>query len=606
MIGTGGAGGGAGFGGAIFVANGGSLTLVNPGFSNNAVQGGVGGSNDTTGQGGNGAALAPDLFLNGVIPTIQVGSGLTLTLSNPICGAGNSLGANATLADANSGFIKTGAGTLTLAAANQFGGPVTVSAGTLITGAPAAFGPGTSAFTLASSATLDLNGYSLTAASLEGNGGTITNNGGGNVTLTLNNGPGNPFSGVITDHQTGNGTIALALTAGSLAFAGANTYSGGTTLANGTLAYADGNGAFGTGPLTINGATVLLSPVSILNPPSNLQVGALNGSAGVITAQYVGGERITVGNGGGSGSFGGTIQDTGPLFDRKTVGLTKVGGGTEVLTGSNSYGGGTQVSGGILQPKFPGSLPNFASVSVANGATLAVNVGGANEWVASNVDSLRGSASFSVGSSLGIDTTDGDFTYSSNIGGTLGLTKLGPNTTLTLTGTTSYTGPTLVVAGTLLFTNSASLGAVAVNPGATLMVIGGTFAASGGVNNSGTIRIEHGAVLSVPSGSSFVNSGLLDVITGSFTPPTGFVNNGIVLDSRVVKTKSFTRSGGIFSVVIDGYSGHTYQLQRGSSPANGSFTNLGAPQSGATGGVLTFNDASPDPTRGFYRVQVDP
>ena len=59
-------------------------------------------------------------------------------------------------------------------------------------------------------------------------------------------------------------------------------------------------------------------------------------------------------------------------------------------------------------------------------------------------------------------------------------------------------------------------------------------------------------------------------------------------------------------VTIDGYTGHTYQLQRSSSLTDDVFTNLGSSQSGTTGTVLTFTDSSPSPTQGFYRVQVDP
>ena len=426
--------------------------------------------------------------------------------------------------------------------------------------------------------------------------GPATNNG----TLTYYVDNDNHGNGITSVPISGSGVL---IKDGSGDFYGnnASTYSGGTTLLAGTLhpGISLGNTS---GPLTVNGGTVLLGF-------STLQIGALNGSAGLITpstSSFSTLFTITVGTGDGNGSYGGSIQDSGPSFNRFPVGLTKVGLGTQMLTGSNTYTHGTQISGGILQAKFPGSLPNLGSVSIAGGATMAVNVGGANEWATSNLDSLRTSAAFNPGSALGIDTSDGDFTYGSNFGGSFGLTKLGANT-LTLLGTVSYTGPTLVAAGTLLIPHSASLnGLLTVNSGATFLATSGVVSFNGGISNIGTIRIEHGAVLSVPIGSSFINSGLLDVITGSFTQPTGFVNNGIVLDSRVVKAKSFTKSGGTFSVAIDGYSGHTYQLQRGNSPTGASFTNAGPPQNGATGGVLTFNDQSPDPTRGFYRVQVDP
>ena len=70
------------------------------------------------------------------------------------------------------------------------------------------------------------------------------------------------------------------------------------------------------------------------------------------------------------------------------------------------------------------------------------------------MDTLKdlGATCWAAGSVLGIDTSNGDFTYGSGIGdagaNSRGLTKLGANT-VTLTGTNSYTGPTTVAAGTL-------------------------------------------------------------------------------------------------------------------------------------------------------------
>jgi hypothetical protein len=65
------------------------------------------------------------------------------------------------------------------------------------TGAIGFFGP----------ATLDLNGYGTTAASLFGFGGTITNGGNQASVLTLAGAAGGNFSGTIEDGA--NGTIAL-------------------------------------------------------------------------------------------------------------------------------------------------------------------------------------------------------------------------------------------------------------------------------------------------------------------------------------------------------------------------------------------------------------
>ena len=92
------------------------------------------------------------------------------------------------------------------------------------------------------------------------------------------------------------------------------------------------------------------------------------------------------------------------------------------------------------------------------GATLAVqaNVNGTTGWTSSQIDALWGNASWaSSTAALGIDTTQGDFTYGTNITGAFGLTKLGANA-LILTGANTYPGPTTVSAGTLQIGNGGS------------------------------------------------------------------------------------------------------------------------------------------------------
>ena len=79
-----------------------------------------------------------------------------------------------------------------------------------------------------------------------------------------------------------------------------------------------------------------------------------------------------------------------------------------------------------------------------------------------------------------------------------------------------------------------------------------------------------------------------------------------MLDGRVVKTKRATLTSGVFQIVVDSYTGHTYQFQRSSSLSGGVFAPLGSLQTGSTGSTLTFTDLTPPAGKGFYRVVIDP
>lgn len=242
------------------------------------------------------------------------------------------------------------------------------------------------------------------------------------------------------------------------------------------------------------------------------------------------------------------------------VARTFTGPGSFVLSGANTYTGGTTLSSGTLVVNnASGSATGPGNVTVGAGATLTDN------------GAIGGSVVVN-GTTNGAGTFDGAVTV--NSGGVFG------------------------TAGTVN-------GSLTVGPGGLLMLAGGALTGNGAVVNNGTIRLERGAALTIGAGGSFTNNGVLDIITGSLNAPAGFTNNGVVIDSSVVKTNSATLANGVFTVTVNGYTGHTYQLQSSASPAGDTFTNLGAAQSGTTGSVLTFTDPNPAAPQNFYRVQVD-
>ena len=139
-------------------------------------------------------------------------------------------------------------------------------------------------------------------------------------------------------------------------------------------------------------------------------------------------------------------------------------------------------------------------VFVGSSATLALAVGGTSGWSATNINGLLTSngTGFAVGSTLGIDTTNATsgFSYSNTIGGSMGLTILGPNT-LTLSQSNSFSGPTTVTGGTLALSNSGALqGSTLIAPtvGSVSFIGTGTSFTFGGLSGAGNITLTHTAV----------------------------------------------------------------------------------------------------------------
>jgi len=198
------------------------------------------------------------------------------------------------------GLVLAGSGTQILAGSNTYTGGTTISSGTL------QLGDG-----------LARNG------SVQGN---ILNNG----RLVF----ANPWPQTYTGTIGGGGALVMA-GPGTLTLTGSNTYTGGTTISNGTLQLGDGssNGYVQGNILILNNAALTFA----------------NG-----TAQ----------------TFSGAISGSGSL--------TKTGSGLLGLTTAGSYTGATTISGGTLQlqpPPPPANTPSIASfTSDANAGISPANI----------------------------------------------------------------------------------------------------------------------------------------------------------------------------------------------------------------------------------------
>ncbi len=419
--------------GAIVITSGAALDVQTSSVTNALFLAGAGpGSVGALYSSANGASLSGPLTLT---------APATINAANPISLSG-------IVSDNFGGYAltKTGTSTLTLSGANIYTGATTVSAGTLVLAS--ASGAGTNTITVSSGAALDVQAVIMNALNLSGTGGALggalvsSASGGtvaGNVVLSASStiNTANPITllGVVS------GAFALTKAgASTLTLAGVNTYLSGSTLAAGTLAFAY-SGLGPAGAITLSGGSLQYLPGNTQDISSRLVI-----SAGTTAVIDTNGNNVTFASGFGASGTGS---------------LAKTGLGILVLGGSNTYTGNTAVSAGVLQATSVNALQGYlvsGSVSVAAGATLALNVGGALDWTSAQLDTLRSNATFSNNSVLGLDASNGNFTYASVITGGSGVTKQGVNS-LTLNGNNTYTGPSTLLQGSLIVTSVSALGA---------------------------------------------------------------------------------------------------------------------------------------------------
>ncbi len=195
------------------------------------------------------------------------------------------------------------------------------------------------------------------------NAGINFNNANGGFTLAGNASIGSTSSTTIAEPITDNGNnynLTFAGT-GTIKLSVPSAYSGATTISGGILQIGVANALTNNASVTNNG-TLDLNAISIT-------IDGLSGS-GTVDTEAGGTPTLTVGANGGSGTLTGTINNS-----AGTLSLTKLGAGTETLSGGYTYSGDTVVSGGALSLVTSGTLPSTAgNLTVSNGAALTVDV----------------------------------------------------------------------------------------------------------------------------------------------------------------------------------------------------------------------------------------
>ena len=214
----------------------------------------IGALNMSSGNNDREVILNGDAMINVSSASIN-STGISKRLQLDGTSASNTIGAITNTTNSTAGsivnVIKANSSTWTLNGSNGYTGTTAVNGGTLKAGTTQAFGTN-SAVTMANAADaiLDLNNNNNSIGSLSGGGTTGGNVALGSAKLTVGGDNTSPaaYAGVIS------GTGSLAKTgSGNLVLSGLNTYSGGTTVDNGTLTLNTGGGSGAIrGTLTIN------------------------------------------------------------------------------------------------------------------------------------------------------------------------------------------------------------------------------------------------------------------------------------------------------------------------------------------------------------------
>jgi len=570
--GSGGPGADGGFGGAGGAGQGGTLTILDTGISGATVAGGSGGasgvgagpSSFNGSAGASGIASGQAIYLNAATANIGVTSG-TVTYANTIGGSG------AVNSGITTALVKSGAGTLALAANNTFTGDIIVNGGALAISSGANLGGANNQVFITSGATLAFTTNDLALASTHGIALS------GPASIDVASGLTVSILGAISDGvlagnliKTGAGTLTLSslktytgsttVNGGTLLAGAANVLiptslvmvnAGGTldlggfvetvdnvnlaggTITNGTLTSSGGiqstggtiNGIAGTTALTITNGTTILLGNNTFSGPVDIHIGAAGGT-------------LQVGNGGTSGTLGtGAVLNVGTLqFNRSdalTVGniisstgtVKQLGSGTTILTGANTYTGQTVIAAGTLQVGNGGTVGALGTGSVSNAGKLVFN---------------RSNA----------------ITVANVISGTGSVTQAGTGT-LTLSGVNTYTGGTLVSSGAIAVQNARALGtgALTMKPNTQLIIDGNGFNIANAVvfaaAGDPTITVGTGltdtisGVISGP-GSLTVNGGgtLVLTATNTYTGPTVVSASNLVVNGAIASASTISLTNG--------------------------------------------------------------
>jgi fibronectin-binding autotransporter adhesin len=344
----------------------------------------------------------------------------TVTLATALTSSGGSL-------------TKLGDGTLVLTGSSSFSGPTTIQAGALQLGSGGAGGAV---------------------------GGAIVNSG----TLILNRSDSYTLGNFIS----GTGVLRK-LAANTVTLSSSNSFSGGTTIEQGNL-QVNASEALGTGTVTITnaggntrlllgGSTTVANPIvvsGVQNPGTGNGVISVTSGTATLTGPITLDNAPTSTGGMLSTSAGATLVIAGPINVTSGVGFS-MRSGNVVMSGTGSTGWTSLLVTGTLHNGVTNALATTVSLGLGASGAATYNLAGYDQTLAGLA--LTANTGIVANSSTTADSTltiaGGTSAYAGTIadsvfGGTRKVNlRVGSGATLSLTGSTSFTGFTRIVDGTL-------------------------------------------------------------------------------------------------------------------------------------------------------------
>ena len=561
----------------------------------------VGGAGSgTLSMSGAGTVIVGGLLFRGTGGTINLSSGGTLQIGNGgNSGAlGNDLTNDGTLVfnrsgtsdhthviDGSGAVVKQGTGTLVLSAANGWAGSTSIDGGVLELGNTAAlgstgtisFGGGTLRFTnlnmndysnrFNSSGNqqfkLDTNNETVTlGTAIVGIGSTLEKLGGGTLILgedntydgtttvtsgTLQIGAGGA-TGAIAGNLVNNATVAFNRSAaltysrlisgsgtlvnegpGTVTLTGTNTFTGNTVLQSGTLSLGSAGALGSSGTISFTGGALQFTSANATD-----YSGRFSTAAAQAYKLDTNGRNVTLGA--NLTSVGGSLE--------------KLGAGTLTLSGSNSFAGGTTLTGGTLSLGSAGALGD-ATDPAAGTISFA---GGTLQYSGSNNADYSARFSTAGGQAFSIDTHGRAVTFDSNLASSgASLAKLGSGT-LALTGSNDVSGGLSLHGGTLRLGDASAIGSADPTAG-TIEFNGGTlqFTADNTVDVSARISTADGQAFNIDTDGADVT--FATPLQGTGNTLTKLGSGTLTLSADNTYTGTTTISAGTLRIGDGGASG---------------------------------------------------